>query len=153
MLTREQQKKVGAYRLDIIAVCGEKTVAIECDGERWHSGENKIREDMERQTILERLGWRFIRIRGSEYYRNSEATISRVVKELSSFGIEPESVDVNLSEHRDGELLSRIKMRASQIIKDKATLKYPNRDGIISYALSNETNEKIDKSHYKIKSK
>lgn len=48
-----QQWKVGAYRLDMVAVCGRKKVAIECDGERWHSGEDKIREDMERQTILD----------------------------------------------------------------------------------------------------
>lgn len=68
----------GAYRLDMVAVCGKKRVAIECDGERWHSGEAKIREDMERQTILERLGWRFIRIRGSEYYRDAEQTMQRV---------------------------------------------------------------------------
>ena len=33
---------------------------------------------MERQTILERLGWRFIRIRGSEYYRDAEQTMQRV---------------------------------------------------------------------------
>lgn len=62
----------------MVAVCGKKRVAIECDGERWHSGEAKIREDMERQTILERLGWRFIRIRGSEYYRDEEQTMQRV---------------------------------------------------------------------------
>lgn len=56
-----QQWKVGAYRLDMVVVCGKKKIVIECDGERYHSGEDKIREDMERQTILERLGWRFIR--------------------------------------------------------------------------------------------
>ena len=59
-----QQWQVGAYYIDMIAICGKKRIAIECDGERWHSGD-KIREDMERQAILERLGWRFIRIRGS----------------------------------------------------------------------------------------
>lgn len=113
-----QQWKVGAYRLDMVALCGKKTVAIECDGERWHSGEEKIREDMERQTILERLGWRFIRIRGSEYFRCPEKTIERVVSELSAFGIEPESmsgetVDGN---DRNTELLQRIENRAAQII-------------------------------------
>ena len=72
------------------AVCGKKRVAIECDGERWHSGEAKIREDMERQTILERLGWRFIRIRGSEYYRDAEQTMQRVMQELTDFEIMPE---------------------------------------------------------------
>lgn len=115
-----QQWKVGAYRLDMVALCGKKMVAIECDGERWHSGEEKVREDMERQTILERLGWRFIRIRGSEYYRAPEETMERVVSELTAFGIEPETAEgSNSGEQRSSELLSRVKLRAAQIIESK----------------------------------
>lgn len=113
-----QQWEVGAYRLDMVAVCENKTVAIECDGERWHSGDIKIREDMERQTILERLGWRFIRIRGSEYYRAPERTIQRVVKELSSYGIEPEASTLNIVSNRNTELLSRVKNRAAAILAE-----------------------------------
>ncbi len=114
-----QQWPVGAYRLDMVAVYGKKTVAIECDGERFHSGEAKVREDMERQTILERLGWRFIRIRGSEYFRNPEKTIERVVDELSSYGISPEmSSDEQLAQ-TGSELLSRIKLRAAQILEEQ----------------------------------
>lgn len=82
----------------MVAVCGKKNVAIECDGERWHSGEAKIREDMERQTILERLGWRFIRIRGSEYYSNPEKTMERVIAELTNYGIEPQRHGVDQTE-------------------------------------------------------
>ena len=63
-----QQWEVGAYRIDMVAVYKNRKIAIECDGERYHSGEDKILEDMQRQTILERLGWKFIRIRGSEYF-------------------------------------------------------------------------------------
>lgn len=112
-----QQWKVGAYRLDMVAIYGKKKVAIECDGERWHSGEGKVREDMERQTILERLGWRFIRIRGSEYYRNSEETMKRVISELLNYGIEPEN-NINVEEDRGriSDLLNRVKLRAAQIL-------------------------------------
>lgn len=115
-----QQWKVGTYRLDMVALCGKKMAAIECDGERWHSGEEKVREDMERQTILERLGWQFIRIRGSEYYRAPEETMERVVSELTAFGIEPETAEgSNIGEQRTSELLSRVKLRAAQIIESK----------------------------------
>jgi very-short-patch-repair endonuclease len=112
-----QQWKVGAYRLDMVAVCGKKKVAIECDGERYHSGEAKIREDMERQTILERNGWRFIRIRGSEYYRDCDMTMNRVIEELSTYGIEPEESRETVNEIRSEELLQRIKKRAHEILK------------------------------------
>lgn len=114
-----QQWKVGAYRLDMVAICGKKKVAIECDGECWHSGAEKIREDMERQTILERLGWRFIRIRGSEYYRAPDDTIERVISELTAYEIEPESLNcMGEDRQRNTELLNRVKSRALQFIKD-----------------------------------
>lgn len=113
-----QQWKVSAYRLDMVAVCGKKKVVIECDGERYHSGEAKIREDMERQAILERIGWRFIRIRGSEYFRNPEKTMVRVIAELDKFGIEPEDQNAASAETRTTELLERTKVRAAEILRD-----------------------------------
>lgn len=114
-----QQWEVGAYRLDMVAVCGEKKIVIECDGERFHSGEDKIREDMERQTILERLGWRFIRIRGSEYYRDPEKTMERVITALTDEGIEPEETGVvRETSGRDTELLQRVKQRAYAILHE-----------------------------------
>lgn len=115
-----QQWPVGAYRLDMVVVSGQKRVAIECDGERWHSGEDKVREDMERQTILERLGWRFIRIRGSEYYRNPEATMDRVFHELEEYGIAPEQVDAPINSERETELLKRVKVRAAILLAEKS---------------------------------
>lgn len=112
-----QQWKVGAYRLDMVVVCGKKTVAIECDGERYHSGEAKVREDMERQAILERLGWRFIRIRGSEYFRDPEKAIERIVSELSARGIMPDANET-LAATRPGdfELLERVRSCAARIL-------------------------------------
>jgi very-short-patch-repair endonuclease len=62
------QWRVGAYRIDLVVEGGGKRLAVECDGDRWHPIE-KIPEDMERQAILERLGWKFVRLRGSEFFR------------------------------------------------------------------------------------
>ena len=126
-----QQWKVGAYRLDMVAVCGNKTVAIECDGERYHSGESKVREDMERQTILERLGWRFIRIRGSEYFRNPEKTMERVIQELSNYGIEPDSDESSSENTANGsELLDRVKHHAARILSGTSATESVDMDTI-----------------------
>ena len=74
---------------------------------------------MERQTILERLGWRFIRIRGSEYYRNPEKTMERVVTALTDAGIEPEDAGTSQQiDGRDTELLKRVKQRAYSILHE-----------------------------------
>jgi hypothetical protein len=42
------------------------------------------------KVFLERLGWKFIRIRGSEYYRHPEKTIEKVISTLNDNDIEPE---------------------------------------------------------------
>jgi very-short-patch-repair endonuclease len=132
-----QQWKVGGYRIDMVAVCGKKSVAIECDGEKDHSGEAKIREDMERQTILERIGWRFIRIRGSEYFRNPEQTMERVITELRNFGIEPEDQLITVTETRTSELLQRTKSRASEILRNFDSPNFSSVDmGTIEFALN-----------------
>ncbi len=134
----EQQWEVGAYRLDMVAICGEKRVAIECDGERYHSGEAKIREDMERQTILERLGWRFIRIRGSEFYRNKEKTMERVISELTALGIEPEDDTVE-EINRTSDLLERVKARASVILSEDKDEDPIDSEKVVEFALNNNS--------------
>ncbi len=87
----QQQFPVGTYRIDIAILRGRQRIAIECDGERWHSGEQKLLEDLERQTVLERLGWKFIRIRGSRYYAGKEACLEEVYSKLEGMGIFPEA--------------------------------------------------------------
>ena len=111
-----QQWEVGAYRIDMVAVYKNRKIAIECDGERYHSGEDKILEDMQRQTILERLGWKFIRIRGSEYFADPENTINRVADLLFTYGIKYEDNFTATPANRDTDLLQRVKQRAAEIL-------------------------------------
>ena len=139
----KQQWEVGAYRIDMVALYGNKKIAIECDGEAFHSGEEKIRQDMERQTILERIGWNFIRIRGSEFYRDKEKTIERVVEQLTKYGIEKEDA-VTIEEHTDTELLSRVKIRAQEIL-EKWNISYLDQS-VVEYALK-QPNPAEEDSH------
>lgn len=83
------QWRVGAYRIDMVVEGGGRRLAIECDGDKWHSHE-KLAEDMARQAILERLGWRFVRIRGSHFFRNPDAAMKAVFERLRAAGISPE---------------------------------------------------------------
>jgi hypothetical protein len=48
-----------------------------------------LSDDAARQAILERLGWQFVRIRGSSYYRDPDAAFKRVLDRLGELGIEP----------------------------------------------------------------
>lgn len=113
----EQQWEAGLYKIDMVALFQDKKVAIECDGEKWHSTEERIREDMERQNILERCGWEFIRIRGSRYFKNPESAMKALIEELNRKGIYPESMEDKRYLVKEKELLNKIKNRALKIIK------------------------------------
>ncbi len=112
------QWKVGAYRIDIVVEGGGRRLAIECDGERYHTPEN-LEEDIQRQAILERLGWRFARIRGSHFFRDPDKAMEPVFKKLGELNILPEGNGMDLKACSGGEeLLNRVKRRAAQILQE-----------------------------------
>lgn len=67
---------------------------------------------------MERVGWRFIRIRGSEYYRNPSKTIGRVIDELNAWDIFPETAKIEGGKSSSNQLFERVKIRAAQILDD-----------------------------------
>ena len=46
------QWPVGAYRIDLVVDGDERRLAVECDGERWHTSE-QLQSDLERQAVLQ----------------------------------------------------------------------------------------------------
>jgi very-short-patch-repair endonuclease len=87
----EAQYPAGAYRIDLVVRGGGRELAVECDGDRFHGTDAKVREDLDRQAILERMNWRFHRMRGSRFYRDPEGEMRRLVARLSELGIHPGS--------------------------------------------------------------
>jgi len=106
------QFKVGAYRIDMVIQYDDKKVALECDGERFHTSDN-LNDDLARQAILERLGWRFIRIRGSEYYRQPEKTMNNVLNSLTKYGIQKSIADTESTYQANDTLIKNVKIKAS----------------------------------------
>lgn len=82
------QWKVGSYRIDMVVEGKKDRLAVECDGDRFHTVEN-LQADIDRQSVLERLGWRFIRIRGSEFFRDPDRALMPLYERLERMGIEP----------------------------------------------------------------
>ena len=112
----EQQYQVGSYRIDIVVHCKDQKIAIECDGERYHSTDEQIANDEKRQAALERAGWRFIRIRGSAYFSDPDAEMERVYQKLKQYDIVPENVSIEDQSQKHNELLDRIKRRAQEYL-------------------------------------
>jgi very-short-patch-repair endonuclease len=112
--TVKPQVKVGAYRIDMVVEDGNNRVAIECDGERWHTIDD-LPNDIKRQAILERLGWRFIRIRGSAYYRDPEKSMEEVYNVLEKNNIKPNFTKETNDDSNKHFLLDKLKRRANEI--------------------------------------
>ncbi len=76
--------KIGKYSVDFEydGKNGNK-VAIECDGDRDFM-ENEYILQIEKQNILERCGWNFIRVRASSFYYDRESTIAQIKEKLNS---------------------------------------------------------------------
>jgi very-short-patch-repair endonuclease len=85
----KQNMSVGHFHIDMVVEGEGKRLAVECDGDRYRSPES-FAEDAARQAVLERLGWQFMRIRGSAFYRDADAALQRVFDRLKELGIEPQ---------------------------------------------------------------
>jgi very-short-patch-repair endonuclease len=84
-----QRYPVGEYVIDLVVEgAGGRRAAVQCDGDRSRAPE-AIAEDLERQRTLRRLGWEFVRIRGSEFYRDADATMTKVHRRLAELEIQP----------------------------------------------------------------
>ena len=114
---------VGRYRLDMVVSDANGQVAIECDGDRFH-GFDQIPQDMARQAVLERAGWRFIRIRGTRFYRDRDGTTEWVLGELGRLEIEPAGpvADGQEPDTAGRELREKVVRRAHEIMREERWL-------------------------------
>ena len=108
------QWRVGAYRIDLVVEGSDKRMAVECDGDRYHPLD-KLPEDMERQAILERMGWTFSRIRGSEFFRNPASAMAPVFSRLESLDIFPLGEHVTEELQPVDELTKQVIRRAEEL--------------------------------------
>ena len=81
-ITITPQYRVGHYMIDLaVRYVGGASIAIECDGDRYHTDETH-QADMMRQKVLERAGWIFFRIRGTEFYSDRVSTMQKTLQYL-----------------------------------------------------------------------
>ncbi|HMF89403.1 MAG TPA: AAA domain-containing protein, partial [Candidatus Angelobacter sp.] len=84
------QWRVGKYRIDLVVEGDGRRLAIECEGDPHDPIDIRmLPEDMERQAILERLGWIFTRVRATEFLRDAERAMRPVLEKLDTLEILP----------------------------------------------------------------
>lgn len=86
-----------AFKVDLgvkRSATSDYVLAVECDGEVYHSSKNARDRDRLRQEILEIMGWRFYRIWSTDWFRNKESEkeklliAARNAMEKSEFAIQ-----------------------------------------------------------------
>jgi very-short-patch-repair endonuclease len=128
---------VGSRSVDLVVEGNGKRLAIECDGDRDLPLE-KLRDDMERQSMLERLGWTFGRVRGSIFFREPDRAMKPIFDKLQSLDIPakaPASDRANGSPSL-GELTERVIHRADELreewsaVRDRRRLRSQPSDSL-----------------------
>ncbi len=111
--------KIGTFRIDLVVEGGGRRLAIECDGDRYYALE-KLSEDMDRQSVLERMGWIFARIRSSDFLRNPARAMKPVFEKLQLLEIPPagDAPDVKHEERISQDVTDRIIRRAEELRKN-----------------------------------
>jgi very-short-patch-repair endonuclease len=83
------QVRAGNKRIDFVIEGHQgKRLAVECDGDQYH-GPDKWMDDLGRQRLLERAGWKFWRCWGSSFARDKEGCLDDLIKVLTKEGISP----------------------------------------------------------------
>ncbi len=77
---RTEKETYVNFRLDLVVSNNGKLVAIECDGDPFHTLPIDVEYDTERQEFLERIGWKICRVLYSAYKRNPVEEIDKLVE-------------------------------------------------------------------------
>jgi hypothetical protein len=76
------------YRIDLVVQGENARLAVECDGDQYHTLEN-WEQDQVRERQLRRAGWEFWRVSGSSFYRHKEKALDSLWEKLEELGIKP----------------------------------------------------------------
>jgi very-short-patch-repair endonuclease len=73
----------GGFRIDLALTHplrpGEFCLGIECDGATYHSSKTARDRDRIRQSVLEDLGWRIVRVWSTDWVRNPQRQLDRIL--------------------------------------------------------------------------
>jgi very-short-patch-repair endonuclease len=108
--------KIGKFCIDLVVEGDGKRLAIECDGDRFQPLE-RLPEDMDRQSVLERMGWIFSRIRSSDFLRNPARAMKPVLEKLQMLEIPAagNTADPRASEQNSHDVIDRVILRAEEL--------------------------------------
>ncbi len=128
------QVGVAGYFIDLAVVSNvsdDYVIAIECDGATYHLSKSARDRDRLKQEVLERLGWRVYRIWSTDWFKNRDNEISKLLKvvneQLSAFAerykhrviTSPAHQEIIVDKLDDAQKHPAIKLNLPEEIKDE----------------------------------
>jgi very-short-patch-repair endonuclease len=83
---------------------GEFCLGIECDGATYHSSKTARDRDRIRQSVLEALGWKIIRVWSTDWIRNPDYQNQRILDAYESSVVNELAVEITDTETTDDDL-------------------------------------------------
>jgi very-short-patch-repair endonuclease/KaiC/GvpD/RAD55 family RecA-like ATPase len=83
------QVEVNGRAIDLVVTGARGRLAVECDGENWFGTPEQREADLARERELKRAGWRFWRVRESEFCYDPDASLETLWETLDRLDIEP----------------------------------------------------------------
>ena len=81
------QVEVNGRAIDLVITGAKGRLAIGCDGHVWPGDTEQHAADLDRERELQRAGWRYWRVRESEFVYDPDATLASLWTVLRRFGI------------------------------------------------------------------
>jgi very-short-patch-repair endonuclease len=111
--------RVGDHVIDLVVEgAAGRRVAIQCDGDRAVPLDT-LAEEMDRQLGLERLGWEFVRVRGSELFLRPEAALARLRRRLEELELRPAPPEAEAPTPEQGDPLQRKVVKRAEMIRTR----------------------------------
>ena len=131
------------FKLDLVVHNNSKRVAIECDGDPYHSLPIDVAYDIERQEFLERVGWKVYRILYSAYKRNPSHEVDKLV----------DFINRNTKKDEIKQTLATLPLIQNEEIKEDIPNESNNESDSLINFYKEETTTLDEKKEYKTQKK
>jgi len=102
------QVRVGPFSIDMVVEGdADRRLAIELDGDKYHTPD-RWADDLARQRVMERVGWRFWRCWGSSFQLDPEACFADLTSTLHELGIKPTNLSPEPSAYTEFRVISGV---------------------------------------------
>jgi len=78
--------KEGRFALDFAIFCNERSIDVECDGDKYHLQTHRVKRDKKRNNVLESLGWSVLRYSSSDIFVRLPETLRQVKETITRYG-------------------------------------------------------------------